>query len=190
MKPNLFLAGISGLVLAACSPGLKRYEALKEGRIVSEPARKMLVMTLKGDPASMGAEVMGLYKTYFRLKFKGKSMFQVPTARWPLHFDTPLDEWVAIWGLPVGDEISTLPEGTPSHHRLEVWGPGEVAEILHVGPYERETPTIDKLKRLIESSGYVIAGDHEEVYIKGPGASGKKNPEKYVTIIRYAVKRK
>jgi hypothetical protein len=33
----------------------------------------------------------------------------------------------------------------------------------------------------------VIAGAHEEEYIKGPTMTGKGDPEKYVTIIRYQV---
>lgn len=66
---------------------------------------------------------------------------------------------------------------------------GEVAEILHPGPYETESPTIDRLLKFIESSGYRIVGDHEEEYLKGPGY-GKIDPKDYATIIRYRVERK
>jgi hypothetical protein len=42
---------------------------------------------------------------------------------------------------------------------------------------------------IVLDSGYVIAGEHEEEYIKGPGMFSKGDPEKYLTIIRYRVKK-
>jgi hypothetical protein len=62
-----------------------------------------------------------------------------------------------------------------------------VAEILHIGPYDRETPTIDRLKRFIATSGYSIIGEHEEEYLKGPGLLFRGSPKNFHTIIRYRV---
>jgi hypothetical protein len=64
-----------------------------------------------------------------------------------------------------------------------------VAEILHVGRYDDEGPTIRRLLEFIKASGYSVAGEHEEEYLKGPGMFGPGNPEKYLTIIRYPVRR-
>jgi effector-binding domain-containing protein len=64
-----------------------------------------------------------------------------------------------------------------------------VAEILHIGPYDREEPDIARLTGFIKDNGYSIIGDHEEEYLKGPGMFSKGNPEKYYTIIRYRVKK-
>jgi len=64
-----------------------------------------------------------------------------------------------------------------------------VAEILHTGPYSREEPALKRLGEFIQEQGYVILGGHEEEYIVGPTQSGKGEPEKYVTIIRYRVQR-
>ncbi len=51
--------------------------------------------------------------------------------------------------------------------RLDTWEYGEVAEILHIGPYDREEPTIARLTAFIRDKGYSIIGDHEEEYLKG-----------------------
>ena len=72
---------------------------------------------------------------------------------------------------------------------LTTWEYGDVAEMLHVGPYDREEPTIAKLKQFIKECGYEIVGEHEEEYLKGPGMFSKGNPDKYLTIIRYRVKK-
>ena len=42
-----------------------------------------------------------------------------------------------------------------------------------------------KLKAFIAASGCQIAGPHEEECLRGPGMSGKGDPHKYYTIIRY-----
>ena len=73
--------------------------------------------------------------------------------------------------------------------KLETWEYGEVAEILHIGSYATENPTVEKLHQFITESGYEIVGPHEEEYLKGPGMFGKGNPDKYQTIIRYPVAR-
>jgi len=46
-----------------------------------------------------------------------------------------------------------------------------------------------RLTDYIKQQGYATIGGHEEEYIVGPGMNGKGDPEKYVTIIRYRVKK-
>jgi effector-binding domain-containing protein len=71
--------------------------------------------------------------------------------------------------------------------RSEIWEYGLVAEILHIGSYDTEEPTVDRLTKFIEDNGYRIIGDHEEEYVKGPGMFFKGNPDKYRTIIRFRI---
>jgi hypothetical protein len=59
-----------------------------------------------------------------------------------------------------------------------------------VGGYDKEKPTIERLKAFIEQSGYEIAGLHEEEYLRGPGMIFRGNPDTYLTIIRYPVRKK
>jgi hypothetical protein len=72
---------------------------------------------------------------------------------------------------------------------LATWEYGEVAEILHLGPYSREEPALKRLREFIREQGYVTLGGHEEEYIVGPSQGGKGDSEQYVTIIRYRVRR-
>jgi hypothetical protein len=94
--------------------------------------------------------------------------------------------------MPVPENVAELPEYEAEPGltiELTTWEYGEVAEILHIGPYDKEEPTIEKLHTFIEENGYKIVGLHEEEYLKGPGMFFKGNPEKYYTIIRYQVKK-
>jgi hypothetical protein len=61
---------------------------------------------------------------------------------------------------------------------------GTVAQILHLGPYDQETETIERLQQFIAENGYKIAGPHEEEYQSKPDAKVIK------TLIRYQVKKK
>jgi hypothetical protein len=67
---------------------------------------------------------------------------------------------------------------------LEEWSYGDVAEVLHVGPYAEEPPTIQRLHEFIAGQGYEIAGPHEEEYLTRPNARLPK------TIIRYPVRQR
>jgi hypothetical protein len=68
------------------------------------------------------------------------------------------------------------------------WEYGEVAEILHLGSYETEPPTIERLQEYVAAEGYSVIGDHEEEYLKGPGMM-MVAPKDYWTIIRYRVEK-
>jgi len=68
---------------------------------------------------------------------------------------------------------------------LTMWEYGQCAEILHIGPYDQEDTTIQRLEEYVEAQGYVLAGVHEEEYIRGPTMSGPGNPDEYVTVLRY-----
>ncbi len=64
-----------------------------------------------------------------------------------------------------------------------------MAEILHIGPYTKEQPTIQRLTDFIQKNGYKISGTHEEEYLKAGGMFFKGNENEYYTIIRYPVKK-
>jgi hypothetical protein len=190
---KILVAVVSFGFLLGCAPDLTRYEYLKEPKIRTMPRQKMIVVEVKGDPSivSKGA-LKALFKTFFKIKKRVKDMeVPPPRARFPMQFDVPREEWINIYGLPVPDEVEDLPEQKKGPKvRIEYWEYGEVAEILHIGPYNEETPTIERLHRFIEDSGYRIAGAHEEEYLKGPGMFFRGNPAKYWTIIRYPIEKK
>jgi hypothetical protein len=132
-----------------------------------------------------------LYTAYFKLDFKNKKM-EAPRARWPKPFNTPVDQWTGIWALPVPDDLGKLPDiKTTIQPKFIYWYGCDVAEIVHFGSYESEIPTVEKLHKYILDNSYeILLNTHEEEYIKGPGMFGKGNPDDYITIIRYEIKKK
>lgn len=156
-----------------------------------EPVR-VLTITNVGNPNNSEAVFAALYGTAYGTKFKvykpqGKEMkLGKLMARWPDAHLKPKDQWTGIWALPVppfveqDDLIQKVPDMPV---KVETWEYGEVAHILHKGPYSEEGPTVQKLHEFIKENGYKIDGDHEEVYLTSPDAKDQK------TIIRYRVKR-
>jgi len=65
--------------------------------------------------------------------------------------------------------------------RFESYHECQTAQIMHIGPYADEAPTIRKLHEFILSQGYMLDGKHHEIYLGDPRRS---SPEKLRTIIR------
>jgi hypothetical protein len=68
--------------------------------------------------------------------------------------------------------------------RLESYHEGLSAQILHIGPYAAEQPTIERLYAYMSEHGYVHNGKHHEIYLGDPRRS---TPEKLRTIIRQPI---
>ncbi|MES9857921.1 MAG: GyrI-like domain-containing protein [Sedimenticola sp.] len=65
--------------------------------------------------------------------------------------------------------------------RFESFKEGAVAQIMHVGPFSEEGPTVDKVHSFIEKSGCQRSGKHHEIYLSDIRRAA---PEKWKTIIR------
>jgi hypothetical protein len=68
--------------------------------------------------------------------------------------------------------------------RLERYEEGPAAQVLHVGPYAGEGPTIEALHGFIAASGLHRRGRHHEIYLGDPR---RATPERLRTIIRQPV---
>jgi hypothetical protein len=55
---------------------------------------------------------------------------------------------------------------------------GKCVQILHIGPYSTEPESLLKMYKLMEEKGLVYNGFHHEIYLIGPGRSGKFSPSK------------
>lgn len=68
--------------------------------------------------------------------------------------------------------------------RFEPFNEGLSAQIMHVGPYSEERPTIERLHRFIEDNGYVLVGKHHEIYLGDPRRTA---PERLKTVVRQPI---
>jgi hypothetical protein len=65
--------------------------------------------------------------------------------------------------------------------RFESFTDGVCAQIMHIGPFSEEGPTIEKVHRFIESCGCRRAGKHHEIYLSD---IRKADPAKWKTVVR------
>ena len=169
-----------------------RKSSKTDPQILEMPPQKMAVVYGKGTPDKVFPELMpALYGSAYTLKFdlkkKGMPTFKVSglRARYPDAHLVPMEKWTHIIGLPVPEDTTSLPQKVVGTEvKLETWDYGTVAQILHLGAYDQEEATIERLRQFIEENGYEIAGLHEEEYLTRPDA---KVPR---TIIRYPIKKK
>jgi hypothetical protein len=68
-----------------------------------------------------------------------------------------------------------------SQLRFESYNEGKAAQIMHIGTFDSEGPTVAKVHAFIEASGCQISGLHHEIYLSDPRRTA---PEKWKTIIR------
>ena len=151
---------------------------------------RIATVTSKGDPnTSAENHFKALYGSVYTLKFDlkkaGKETFKVDKlrARWPDAHLLPKDEWTAIWAIPIPEDTETLPQKSDDIEvKIDTWKYGKIAQVLHIGPYSEEGPTVTLLHKFIEENNLQIAGVHEEEYLTRPDSKVVK------TIIRYQVK--
>jgi len=68
--------------------------------------------------------------------------------------------------------------------RLELFSEGKCAQIMHIGPFSEERPTVEKVHLFIDSRSQRI-GKHHEIYLSD---IRKAAPSKWKTIIRQPMK--
>lgn len=184
----------------------------KEFSIVELPATSYLMIDGKGDPnkAKEYVEaVEALYAVAYTIKFmikKGKQqvnygvmplegLWWVPDMR-DFSVDRK-DDW--LWtAMILQPEIVTAPlvdeaietvrkEKNPAalgKVQFASFNEGKAAQIMYVGPYRDEGPTIERLHAYIAENGYQRTGKHHEIYLNDPR---KAAPEKLKTIIRQPI---
>ncbi|VAW46016.1 conserved hypothetical protein [hydrothermal vent metagenome] len=184
----------------------------KKAEIVTVPKMSFLMLDGKGDPNTSQAfqdAIEVLYPVSYALKFmikKGEtgldygvlpleglwwsddmSSFSVEKKsewKWTLMIMQPeivTTEMVqeAIEQVKTKKNPTSLPLV-----RFESFEEGESAQIMHIGPFSEEGPTIEKLHASIESNGRKRKGKHHEIYLSD---IRRAVPEKWKTIIRQPV---
>ena len=90
-------------------------------------------------------------------------------------FEEALAEVRRKKGLPALDRI-----------RFETFHEGLSAQIMHIGPYAAEEPTIARLHGFIRDNGYELNGKHHEIYLSDPRRTA---PEKLKTVLRQPIRK-
>jgi hypothetical protein len=70
--------------------------------------------------------------------------------------------------------------------KLEWIDEGYCVQMLHIGPYDREKETIDKMLAFAEGKAFVPHGRHHEIYLSDPR---RILPERLKTILRLPVRK-
>lgn len=184
------------------------YTAKRTPTVVDVPTRPFLMIDGRGDPNTAQEyleAIEALYPIAYGLRAAVKQQTGDAYTVMPLEglwwvpdmseFD-PDDKsnwlWTAMICLPdaVTDEMAAdvIPAVTATKRlaagpkaRVEDFTEGVAAQILHIGPYADEAPTINALHDFIEANGHRLAGKHHEIYLSD---ARRADPARLRTIIR------
>lgn len=70
--------------------------------------------------------------------------------------------------------------------RLVRFHEGLAAQVMHIGPYSAEGPTIKRLHEFVAEQGHGLRGKHHEIYLGDPRRAA---PDKLKTIVRQPITR-
>lgn len=163
-----------------------------------------------GSPAYLEA-IGALFGTAYRLHFllKGRGVNEPIGMLEALYWFTPEEllgtdatdgsagqprdwRWRLLIAVPYAttrDEVAVATRSgteSPCEGRivLDEWTEGPSAQILHVGPYGDEGPTIRKLHAAIAEAGMRAHGPHHEIYLNDPHRVGEDRAR---TVLRQPV---
>lgn len=184
------------------------YTAKQRPSVVDVPPRPFLMIDGRGDPntaAEYKEAVQALYPIAYGLRAAIKVKTGDAYTVMPLEglwwvpnmadFD-PIDKsewyWTMMICLPDAVTDTMVSEVLPAviakkdlvagpKVRVERFAEGVAAQILHIGPYADEAPTINELHEFIDANGHALTGKHHEIYLSDPR---KADPAKMRTIIR------
>ena len=143
-----------------------------------------LKFTLKRAPAGLDYAVMPLEGLWWSQAEESFASGRKSDWRWTAMILQP-DE---VTGEMVNDAIQLAERKRPlpaaRKLRLERFREGRAAQVMHVGPYSAEAPTIAKLHEFIADQGLSLTGKHHEIYLGDPRRAA---PEKLRTIVRQPV---
>lgn len=104
--------------------------------------------------------------------------------RWTLLIALPAEATDEELEAALANGRSKMDAAVAGRLRLGTLDEGRVAQLLHVGPYAAERPSIERLHAAIEAAGLRPRDAHHEIYLGDPSRSA---PEKLRTILRHPV---
>jgi hypothetical protein len=187
------------------------YNPSKEIALVDVPEMNFLMIDGTGDPNTSQDykdAIESLYAVSYTLKFMVKKEKAVDYVVMPLEglwWTEPMSQftmenkdmwqWTAMIMQPeyVTEELFNraveqvqIKKNLPSLSKIKFKSlyEGLSTQLMYIGPYSAEGPTIEKLHNFIEENGYELRGKHHEIYLSDPRRSA---PEKLKTVIRQPV---
>ena len=184
----------------------------KEVALVDVPEMSFLMIDGRGDPNTAQEyqeAVEALYAVSYALKFMVKnSEAAIDYVVMPLEGlwwtedmtkfssdDKDIWKWTAMIMQPeyvtrafVDEALREVEEkkNPPalSKTRFESYDEGLAVQIMHIGPYSEEAPTIEKLHTFAREKGHQLRGKHHEIYLSDPRRTA---PDRLKTVIRQPV---
>lgn len=192
---------------------LKRFynPSAKQCVVVDVPAMNFLMLDGAGDPNTspvFQTAVEMLYAVSYTLKFMLKKQGAADYAVMPLEglWWTPdmaeftiEDKSNWLWTLMIAQPPFITAEQVAAAKaeaarkkelpaldglRFEPYHEGLAAQIMHLGPFAAEGPTIAKLHAFIAHQGYALTSKHHEIYLSD---FRRTAPEKLKTVIRQPI---
>lgn len=175
IKPAQYLA-----IEGQGSPGGERFNACL-GALYGA------AFTLKMTRKFAGKQDYAVCKLEAQYFFDGDpAMIRQEEWRWKMLIRTP--DFISASDLKSA-AATLLKKGKPrevEEVKLETLKEGTCVQMLHIGPYDRECETIEKMCAFAKEEGYELNGPHHEIYLSDPR---RVPPEKLKTILREPVKR-
>jgi len=180
----------------------------KQPSFIDVPEMNFLMLDGSGDPNQPGAfqdAIQALYSLSYGAKFMlkkagvefkvspleglwGSAGGFVPVEkggwRWTAMIRQPAALTPAVLEKVKADAVRKKPLPSLPRVRLEPFREGFSAQIMHIGPYSAEAPTIERLHEFIKSHGYRPSGRHHEIYLGDPRRSA---PERLKTLLRQSI---
>ncbi len=183
----------------------------KEVTVVDVPAMNFLLVNGEGAPESpqYREAIEALFSVSYTIKFMVKKGKGIDYTVMPLEglwwaddmtkFSTDRkNEWkwtamimqpkyVTVDDVKVAVEVVKKKKNSAAlpKVRFESFKEGPAAQIMYVGPFSAEGPTIAKIHAHIRNTGNMLSGKHHEIYLNNPATTA---PEKLKTIIRQPMK--
>jgi hypothetical protein len=182
--------------------------------LVEVPTGQFLMLDGAGDPATAPAyqaAVQTLYSAAYALKFALRRTVGLDLAVMPLEGlwwtnDGPRtfsydDRSNWRWTMLIRQPSAVTPDLVAAtiaavmakkklpalaDLRLATLDEGLAAQVLHIGSYRAEPPTIARLHAFVEQKGYHLHGKHHEIYLNDPQ---RTDPSKLRTILRHPIRR-
>jgi len=184
--------------------------SMKDVTIIDVPKMNFLMIDGMGDPNTSPEyknAVEALFSLSYAIKFMIKNEMSIDYSVMPLEGLWWMDnmmrfsaesknewKWTSMIMQPeyVNKEIlnkaleKTRKKNLPvlSKIRFEAFSEGLSAQIMYIGSFSAEGPTITRIHNFIKEQGYKLSGKHHEIYLSDPSKSA---PEKTKTVLRQPI---